>query len=63
MQPSNQMLAELRTLAAVRTGRPVKDIVEDGTLTPLAEAAYAIGKIDGRCELARVLLEDLRRGE
>lgn len=63
MQPSNAMLADLRTLAAVRTNDRPLAVVEDPALQATAYAAYVLGVIDGRVAQARAVLEDLARGE
>jgi len=63
MQPSTAMLAALRSLAAVPVKPNPLSVVEDQALQVPAANAYALGKIDGRAQLARELLEDLARGE
>lgn len=60
MQPSNTMLRHLRVLAGLQP-RPLP--VEDQALRVPCDNAYSLGKIDGKAELARELLEDLARGE
>lgn len=63
MQPSNAMLTDLRALAQVPVRRDPLTVVEDYAVAQVAESAYTLGKIDGRVELAKQVLEDLARGE
>jgi hypothetical protein len=53
-------LAGLRAYAAVAVRDNPLEVVEDKAMAPVAANAYALGKVDGKAELARELLQELR---
>lgn len=63
MQPSNAMLQELRAMAALGPGPDPLALVADPRMRPVAVAAYSLGKVDGRIQMTKRILEDLARGE
>jgi hypothetical protein len=65
MQPSNWMLRRLREWAGVPAERGASEALRgsDPGAMVVASNAYTLGKIDGKAEMAREILEDLARGE
>lgn len=57
MKLNSIQVAGLRALAAVPSRGEPLGMVEDPTLLPAAQAAYSLGMIDGRAQLARELLQ------
>jgi hypothetical protein len=58
MKLNSIQVAGLRALAAVPVRETLDVLVEDVGMLPAAQAAHALGKIDGRAELARELLQE-----
>lgn len=57
MKLNSIQVAGLKALAAVPVRAEPLAVVEDPKLQPAAQAAYNLGKVDGRAELARELLQ------